>query len=98
MTTTDSLRTTTSTKAPVIFTLSNRLIIPLLRSPLHGIISNTLVLLSFQGRKSGKTYAFPTGYTQQENQIEIISSRSWWKNLRRNARATLWLKGKKRSG
>lgn len=100
--TTDSFQSTTqataSEKAPAIFLLMNRLMIPLLRSPLHGIASHTLVLLSFQGRKSGKTYTFPTGYTQQGNQIEIISSRSWWKNLRGNARVTLWLRGKKRTG
>jgi hypothetical protein len=96
--TTDSLQATTSAKAPVIFTLTNQLMTPLLRSPLHGIASHTLVLLSFQGRKSGNTYTFPTGYTQQGNQVEIVSSRSWWKNLRGNARVTLWLKGKQRSG
>jgi hypothetical protein len=65
---------------------------------LHRLVSNTLVLLSFQGRKSGKTYTFPTGYTQQDNQVEIITSRNWWKNLRGNAPVTLWLKGKKRRG
>ena len=86
---------TTSAKAPVIFPLINRLMTSLLRSPLHGIVSHTLVLLSFQGRKSGKTYTFPTGYTQQDNQVEMVSSRSWWKNLRGNARVTLWLQGKK---
>lgn len=94
---TDSLQTPTSAKAPVIFTLINRLLIALLRSPLHGIASHTLVVLSFQGRKSGKTYTFPTGYTQQGNQVESVSSRNWWKNLRENAQVTLWLKGKKRS-
>lgn len=63
--TTDSLQTPTSTKAPGTFTLANRLLIALLRSPLHGLASHTLVVLSYQGRKSGKTYTFPTGYTQQ---------------------------------
>jgi hypothetical protein len=96
--TTDSLQSTTSAKVPVIITLANRLMIPLLRSPLHRLVSDTLILLSFQGRKSGKTYTFPTGYTQQDNQVEIITYRSWWKNLRGNAPVTLWLKGKKRRG
>jgi hypothetical protein len=54
----DSLQATTSAKASVIFTLANRLMIPLLRSPLHGIASHTLVLFSFQGAKVGKPTPF----------------------------------------
>jgi hypothetical protein len=95
---TDSVSSTTNSAAPLIFTLANKLISPLLRSPLHGIVSKALVLLSFQGRKSGKVYTFPVGYTQQGNQVEIVSSRSWWKNLQGNAQVSLWLKGKKHSG
>jgi hypothetical protein len=33
----------------------------LLRSPLHGLLSGMLMLLSYTGRKSGRTYTIPIG-------------------------------------
>jgi F420H(2)-dependent quinone reductase len=71
----------------------------LLRSPLHGLLSNRFILLSFKGRKSGKQYSFPVGYQREGNELQIISPRGWWKNLRGgNVPVTVLLKGRYRSG
>jgi hypothetical protein len=94
----DSAAPTTNSGSTFVFALSNALLSPLLRSPLHRMVSKTFILLSFKGRKSGKTYTFPVGYTHHDNQVEVISSRSWWKNLRGDASVTLWLKGEKHNG
>jgi hypothetical protein len=81
-----------------VFQLANGIVSGLLRSPLHGILSNTLILLSFQGKKSGKTYTIPVGYTLNGNLVKIVSRAGWWKNLRKDVPVTLWLKGQQHSG
>ena len=77
----------------------NVLISAILRSPLHGVLSNMCILLTFQGRKSGATYTFPVGYydLRQESLI-VIPLHRWWVNLRGNVPVKIWLKGKKYEG
>jgi hypothetical protein len=71
----------------------------LLRSPLHGLLSNQFILLSFKGRKSGKEYTFPVGYQREGDELKVISPRGWWKNLRGgNVPVTVLLKGQAHSG
>ena len=43
----------------------NPVVKALLGSPLHGLLSHDLMVLSFSGRKSGKQYAIPVGYLQK---------------------------------
>ncbi len=76
----------------------NKIIAFLLRSPLHSLISNQLLLLTFQGRKSGKSYTIPVGYMQQGKNIMLFTDHNWWKNLRDHAPVRIYLKGKKRKG
>ena len=77
----------------------NVLFSAILRSPLHEMLSNRFVLLSFRGRKSGKTYTIVVGYRREGDVIEVISPRSWWKNLSgENTSVTVLLKGQWRSG
>ena len=66
-----------------------------LRSPLHGIISNYLLLISFTGRKSGKVYTTPVSYFQQDDdQVIIFTHANWWKNLLSNPAVTLRIRGR----
>jgi len=68
----------------------------ILRSPLHGIMSSSTMLLTYTGRKSGKQYTLPIGYLRQDDSLTTISSRSrvWWRNLRGGADVTVLLQGK----
>jgi hypothetical protein len=68
----------------------------LLRSSLHGIISRNTLLISYTGRKSGKSFTIPTNYSQEGNTVRIVSfkDRVWWRNLRGGAPVTLQIKGK----
>jgi len=82
--------------SPLVTVVPNALISLLLRSPLHGLVSKSCVLLSFRGRKSGHQYTFPVGYFSHEGDtVEIIPLHNWWKNLRGNVPVTLWFKGRK---
>src|SRR5689334_25151116 len=77
----------------------NVLFSAILRSPLHGMLSNRFILLSFKGHKSGKVYTILVGYRHEDSVIEVISPRSWWKNLHReNASVTVLLKGQWHNG
>ncbi|GCE30642.1 hypothetical protein KDA_61260 [Dictyobacter alpinus] len=69
-----------------------------LASPLHSIFSKSLLLLTFTGRKSGKSFTIPLGYRQDGNTIFLFTDHKWWKNLVGNAPVTLHLKGKQVSG
>ena len=54
----------------------------ILRSPLHRLMSNSLMLLSF-----------PVGYIQKGSSLYIFSHAGWWKNLP-GQRVTVRLRGK----
>ena len=79
-----------------ITTPLNVLIAGLLRSPLHGTLSRSTLILSFRGRKSGKQYTFPVGYYDHRGDtLIVIPLHHWWVNLRGNVPVTVWLKGRK---
>ena len=67
----------------------------LLRSPLHGMIGRNTLLISYVGRKSGKSYTTPTNYSQEGKIVRIVSSRErvWWRNLCGGAYVTLRIRG-----
>jgi deazaflavin-dependent oxidoreductase (nitroreductase family) len=69
-----------------------------LSSPVHGMLSKTILLISFTGRKSGKTYTTPVSYSQQGDQVYIFTHAAWWKNLRNGASVALRLKGRELRG
>jgi deazaflavin-dependent oxidoreductase (nitroreductase family) len=84
-----------------VMKMTNTALSLLLRSPFHKRMSNTLLLLTFQGRKSGKRYSFPVGYILEGKADLIILTpkmRSWWKNFRSGAPVIVYMQGQKRQG
>jgi len=69
-----------------------------LRSPAHGMVSKTVLLITFTGRKSGKTYTTPVDYSQDADQVTIFTHADWWKNLRDGAPVTLRIRGRELQG
>ena len=69
-----------------------------LRSPVHGMVSKTVLLITFTGRKSGKTYTTPASYSQYGEQVTIFTHADWWKNLRNSAPVTLRIRGQELQG
>lgn len=65
----------------------------ILRSPLHLLLSKSTMLVTYQGRKSGKTYSIPVNYSRQDGMLTTVSipQRTWWRNLRGGAPVTLLL-------
>lgn len=70
----------------------------LLRSPLHMLMSHQTMLLTLQGRKTGKTYTVVVTYVQDGETVFFLSRANWWKNLRGGANVLLQLRGKTVTG
>ena len=66
----------------------------LLRSPLHVLMSHQTMLITLQGRKTGKTYTVVVTYVQDGKTVFVLSRATWWKNLRGGAQVLLQLRGK----
>ncbi len=69
-----------------------------LRSPVHGMVSKTILLITFTGRKSGKTYTTPVSYSQSGDQVYIFTHAAWWKNLCSHTPVTLRIRGREFQG
>ena len=85
-------------ETPTIPPFVNKTMQFILRSPLHGMVSKTILLITFTGRKSGKTYTTPVDYSQDGDQVFIFTHANWWKNLRSGAPVTLRLRGREFQG
>lgn len=86
------------TEPPTVPPIVNRAMKFVLCSVMHGLISKSILLISFTGRKSGNPYTFPVGYSQEGDLITIFTHRNWWKNLRGGRQVTLRLRGQERQG
>ena len=69
-----------------------------LKSPLHGLVSGSTMLITFTGRKSGKQYATPVGYMRDGETVLCSTEANWWKNLRGGANVTLRIRGRDYEG
>jgi hypothetical protein len=73
----------------------------LLRSPLHGLRSGSVLLLEFHGRRSHKRYRIPVSYWRRApGDVVCLTSGTWsqwWRNLD-GADVSLWLRGRKLQG
>jgi deazaflavin-dependent oxidoreductase (nitroreductase family) len=82
-----------------LFTLLNPTFALLLRTPLHGLLSGRLMLLTFTGRKTGRRYTTPVGYTQTDERTLLTPTESRWKrNLAGGAPVRVRLRGRTLSG
>ncbi len=86
------------TQTPTVPPIVNRTMKLILRSPVHGMVSKSILLITFTGRKSGKTYSTPVSYSQFGDQVHIFTHGMWWKNLRNGAPVTLRLRGQDLQG
>lgn len=68
----------------------------ILRSPFHFVLSNSVLLLTFAGRKTGRLFTTPLRYVKDGATIRCFTSEQtkWWRNLRGGAPARLHIRGK----
>jgi hypothetical protein len=70
----------------------------LLRSPLHGLVDEHLMLLRFRGRKTGRGYTLPVGRRAIGGQLGVLTSSGWRVNFRGGAPLEVILEGALRRG
>jgi hypothetical protein len=73
---------------------ANKAVRWLLRSPLHGLLSYRLMLVTYAGRKSGKTYTTPVTYIKSPEGVLFFTNRPWWHNFEARSPVTLRVKGR----
>jgi hypothetical protein len=59
----------------------------LLRSPIHGVASKHLCILSYRGRRTGRKFETPLSFMRVGNLVRLLSSREtrWWLNFKDEA-------------
>jgi hypothetical protein len=82
----------------LVLRMINPFVSMILRSPLHRMLSNGVLLLTFTGRKTWKRYTIPVGYTREGDTLTLFTSKSWFKNLRGSSPVVVHLKGRGRTG
>ena len=80
---------------------ANRLVSWLLRSQFHSLASKGLMLVSWSGRKTGRSFSIPVGYQREEDSVLVLISKpmekAWWKNFRTPWPAELTIRRKVRT-
>jgi F420H(2)-dependent quinone reductase len=80
----------------------NPIIIPILRSPLHWLLSGGLMLITVTGRKSGRRYTIPVGYHQAADALIVMvgeaPTKTWWRNYREAGPIELRVRGRQLQG
>lgn len=67
-----------------------------LRSPLHGLASRNLLLLTYVGAKTGRTLTLPLSYVEVGGRPYLCTRTSlWWRNLRGGRAVELHLRGRR---
>ena len=82
--------------------LGNPFVRALLRSRLHGLLSGSLLLVTYSGRRSGRTFTIPVLYAEAGSELVVYVGRSrekvWWRNLRGGAPVRVRLRGHELAG
>ena len=74
----------------------NPIVIWVLRSPVHRVLSRSTMLIMYQGRKSGRQVTLPVNYVREGKSLWTLSvrKRKWWRNFRGGGEARLRLQGR----
>ena len=67
-----------------VYAALNPVMTGLLRSPIHGIASRNLCLLTYRGRRSGRTITTPLSFMREGDTVRLLTSQRtrWWLNFR----------------
>jgi hypothetical protein len=76
--------------------LGNPVVRLLSRSPLHGMLDASVLLLHVTGRKSGRHYDIPVNYADIDGRLIIVTSAAWRVNLRGGAEVEVTCRGRRR--
>ena len=82
------------------FRMINPWMATLLRSPVSFLVHQRILVVEYQGRKTGKHFRIPLSYHLCDNRICCLTESTgiWWRNLvDYPGKVDVWLEGKKES-
>jgi deazaflavin-dependent oxidoreductase (nitroreductase family) len=84
------------------FRLANTFVRAVLRSPAHRLLGDSLVLVTYTGRRSGSTFTIPVMYAEDGGDLLVYVGHSlekvWWRNLRKAANVRVRVRGRELAG
>ncbi|MCB0117032.1 MAG: hypothetical protein KDD84_23190 [Caldilineaceae bacterium] len=71
---------------PTTYGRTNRLVVRMLSSPAHRVLSRRICALDYRGRRSGQRFRIPTQYVMADPATALIlvgrpETKSWWRNF-----------------
>lgn len=78
-----------------LFKFINVIVALLLKSPVHGFFSDSLMVIFFTGRKSGKPFRTPVRYQTEGDKVICFTSKDtrWWPNVKAKPGVQLQIAG-----
>ena len=80
-----------------LINLLNPVVRAVLRSPLHPAVDGALLELHVIGRKTGRRYDIPVGYTTLDEQLLVLTQHTWRANLRGGADIEVTHRGRRQA-
>ena len=82
-----------------LFLIVNFVVRLLLKSPLHFLMSSSVLLIQYIGRKSGAEYSTPVRYIRSDGCIRCFTSEEvqWWRNVQAEPTVSLLVRGSNKS-
>jgi len=73
-------------------------VVAILRSPLHGLLSRDVLLLHYRGRRSGRAFTLPLSFVEDGGALYLCTrpgASDWWRNLKGGAEVELTRRGRR---
>ena len=83
---------------PLMFKILNPVMETILKSPVHKVVSDGILIITFMGIKSGKEYSTPISYVMENGTVYCFTHAQWWRNLAQGAEVKVRLKGQDTAG
>lgn len=80
---------------------ANRMMCRMLRTPgLQSWLGRSVAMVTFTGRRSGRTITIPVSYTRRGNTVMVLTKtvRHWWRNFAQEPAVRLRLRGQEHTG
>ncbi|MCY3885413.1 MAG: nitroreductase/quinone reductase family protein [Gammaproteobacteria bacterium] len=80
----------------ILFRILNPMMRMTLHSPAHFTFSDSVLLIKYKGRKTGKSFEIPVRYVEKDGVIKCYTDKraGWWPNLKDNSDVVLRLRGR----
>lgn len=78
----------------------NPLLMRLLASPLHGLMSADILVMHLTGRRSGRSYVLPLSYVEDGGALTLCTrpeGSGWWRNIGDGADVRITWRGRTRA-